>query len=776
MKKILIFNFIIFFVMLFSCQKGEDIVDENENGKYKSGADFYLSFDEENSKKVLEEKNKKEYEINYVFHEAKYKNSEYIKRSQGVRGKAILFDGYSTDIPMEDYAFPSEDFTISVWIAPRAFETRTDKLLTGIISCLDSSAGYELGCYNYGQWAFKIFTTMGYKEFWIKDSPLQLYEWNHLVVSFQAKEKVSFYHNGKLVYEEKMYQALPLPTASLVIGRSKICGSKGKFLTNYYSGLMDEVEIYHKALSSELISNKYQQASKDMKKLDIYEDLWLSDEVLADDRYFPQYHLRVGQNWQNETYGMFYYQGKYHAFCQQNVFGPYYTDGQRWGHFVSDDLVSWELLTPILLPENNSIDKNSIFSGSAILDGYGNPVVFYTGVDFDGKYMNMISSARPKDLSDPNLEQWEKSNIVLINQGDLSIKENFRDPYIYQENGEYYMLICGTNSHTQNGELYCYKALNKSLDQWEYLGVSYSGNKNKYSFLGNCYELPNLIKLYNKEKTISKYMLMFSPIQGTRNGVYYLLGDFNLKTGKFIPEQEEPILFDCAPESQVLCPSSFYDVKFERNLLITMSRTGMDSTFAYDSGWAECMTLIKEIYLSEEGTLSVNPIREYDRLIREVMYEQRIAKGISEVNQAIHCISADMLKIEIEIKANQATKVGLYVKKDHSGVEQTFIYYDLNSSKFGIDNSKSSIDMNNNGSGSGIVNVEGNICLTVFVDRSMVEAYIKDQQQITVFGFHASKNASGIEVYANHSSAQIVKMKVSKMGSSHPYDKEAYWG
>ena len=307
---------------------------------------------------------------------------------------------------------------------------------------MDTTGGFNLGMYNYGSWCFEAITNKGSYKLW-SDEIIDLYRWNYLTAVFDgAGHEMRLCKNGQQVASCKVSASRIVGTdGSMLIGMDKNHTMiENVFTTGMFAGRMDELEIYTGVLTGAQIQAKYQQDDS-VAALDIKEQLWLDYEILADDRYAPQYHLRVSPNWQNEIYGFFYYNGYYHAFCQQNVFGSYYTDGQRWGHFVSKDLVHWEEMIPALLPEDNRIDTNSVFSGCAILMPNGEPKIFYTGVDFSQKYMNLIATATPDDLSDPKLTNWNKGGNVVVAQGNLSTTHNFRDPFIYEENGTYYMLI-----------------------------------------------------------------------------------------------------------------------------------------------------------------------------------------------------------------------------------------------------------------------------------------------------------------------------------------------
>lgn len=740
--------------------------------------DIRISFDESGSQ-VLEAVSQKQYFVNYVFEDAKYKESEPAKRVRGVSGNALSFDGYSTWIAADGITENVKGLTVSIWVAPRAYATRTDGKLTGILSSMGAAGGFNLGMYNYGTWCFEAITNRGSCKLWSEEEIIDLYKWNYLTAVFDGeKGQMRLYKNGRQVAScETSATEIKGSDCGLRIGRAQEDAAvEDVFAANMFGGLMDELEIYTGVLTDTQIREKYQRYA-DTAFLDVAEQLWLDYEILSDDRYAPQYHLRVSQNWQNETYGFFYYNGYYHAFCQQNVLGPYYTDGQRWGHFVSTDLVHWEEVTPALLPEDNGIDNNHVFSGCAALMPNGEPKLFYTGVNYSQTYLNLIATATPEDLSDPKLTDWNKTGNVVIDQGELSTPDSFRDPFIYQEDGTYFMLIGGTNRETGGGAVYCFRAADDTLENWEYVSMLYSGDSRKYSFLGSCYELPNLFRLTNKSGTVTRYMLMFSPI-GNINGVYYLLGDFDAKTGTFTPDQEEPQRYDVGPVSQVLCPSGFYDTNTGRNLLITMSRTGMEARERYDSGWSTVMTLIKEVSLSDSGELIVMPIEEYNSLNKECLLNlENAAISVKEANALLENISGDMLRIEVTLDPGSDREVGLFVKYDAAGAEAVKILYNTENSQFQIDASKSSLDMRNNGAGGGTVELAGEeIQLTVFVDRAMVEAYLNGKNQVTAFGYNTSPDADGLKIFSSGNTAAIKSLRVYALGSSTGYDVPAFWG
>jgi len=151
------------------------------------------------------------------------------------------------------------------------------------------------------------------------------------------------------------------------------------------------------------------------------------------DHLYPHYHVRPSANWVNDPNGPFYdpFHGKYHLFFQHNPNGAEWGD-MSWGHAISDDLISWEIL-PVILTNDQYYDKGGVFSGSVELDMEGNPVLLYTCVD---KYWNQLQClATPVDRTDPELREWEKSYMnPIIGQPPRGVMaQEFRDPACWKD-------------------------------------------------------------------------------------------------------------------------------------------------------------------------------------------------------------------------------------------------------------------------------------------------------------------------------------------------------
>lgn len=85
--------------------------------------------------------------------------------------------------------------------------------------------------------------------------------------------------------------------------------------------------------------------------------------------------------------------------------------------------------------------------------------------------------------------------------------------------------------------------------------------------------------------------------------------------------------------------------------------------------------------------------------------------------------------------------------------------------------------MKNNGSGGGEVDIKGsNLKLTIYVDRSMVEGYIDNINQITVFGFNTDQNSDSFKMVSDLGNAIVKKIKITKLSDAYNQNTNAYWG
>lgn len=204
------------------------------------------------------------------------------------------------------------------------------------------------------------------------------------------------------------------------------------------------------------------------------------------------------------------FDGYYHMFYQHNPYADVW-DWMHWEHTRSKDLVNWEHL-PIALWPSVVEGENHCFSGSGYIMDNCKPILFYTSIGHENP---QHWAAIPEDNE---LKTWRKhpaNPIIVMEDHDGLYIEDWRDPFLFRENGNTYMVI-GGHPEGENGSIMFYKVLNKELTKWDFLGTPFTGQE------GN-WECPNFFKVGDK------YLLIYSP----HGRVEYYTGTMDFENVKF---------------------------------------------------------------------------------------------------------------------------------------------------------------------------------------------------------------------------------------------------
>ena len=278
-----------------------------------------------------------------------------------------------------------EALTISVWAAPRAFEwddpnaaANGTEHLTAIAGqySKEKKQGFLLGYQRYGRLCFQVGTGEEWLTVWADSENLHKYEWNHVAAIFDGKSgNMSLYLNGELAGERSIDTGAAIAPAEkekLLIGKNANGESIAAGSYQMFSGYMDELKLYGKALDKETIMALASFQAPEIA----YEDIGLQN-ILTEDIYKTQFHGGPYQHWMNEPHAPVYYNGMYHLFFQQNMVGTYWRN-ISWGHLVSEDMVSWRPVKEAITPMENTVVPDGVWSGGAALDVNGVPVLFFT--------------------------------------------------------------------------------------------------------------------------------------------------------------------------------------------------------------------------------------------------------------------------------------------------------------------------------------------------------------------------------------------------------------
>ncbi|WP_233182146.1 GH32 C-terminal domain-containing protein [Paenibacillus sonchi] len=737
-----------------------------------TGTIFYMNLDEGAGKKALEEVSNLEHDVNYVFNNARYMDSKEPRWTpRGVKGGALLFDGYSNDIEVKakDTVPVSDALTLEAWVAPRSYEWGDGNKLSAIVnqSDQDKAEGFALGMYRHGTWSMQAGIGGQWIQVWVKDHPLEKYKWNYVAATFDKKDgMIKLYLNGQEVASQATPVNVPISpsTENLVIGKNnRPVEFAGLFSYNMFSGLIDEVKLQNKALTGQEILAEYESVQTlhggtvpEIPNGDIDED----PSVFDGDQHRPQYHAMPPQNWMNEAHAPIYYNGKYHLFYQHNPQGPYWHQ-IHWGHWVSDDMVHWENVRPALAPEAGTLDPDGVWSGSAAYDRDGNPVLFYTAGNDSLSPNQRTGLATPADLSDPNLEKWEKYPEPVTEQNGNGIHNEFRDPFVWydKETDKWYQLVTSGLKDFSSGTALVY--VSDDMYNWEYKGPLYVSDRSLYPELGTVWELPVLLPLGKDSTGKQKYIFMINPHEKPEQvppandvqrdvEVFYWIGTWDRDNFKFIPDQAAPSKMDVGDgyltaESGMVTPDG-------RTVVFSMVQNVRTPQAEYQAGWAHNLALPVSLSLDEHDELRIEPIQELQSL-RGAKLVDFADKNLQAANQLIQNVKGDMLEIVMEIDPGQAQKFGLKVRRSDNGQEETLIYYDKTAGTFNVDRTKSSIDpdVRVDGIQGGYVDLNGeNLKLHIFLDRSVVEAFANDKKKLTTRVYVGRYDSLGLQVWADN--------------------------
>lgn len=749
------------------------------------GLMMHWAFDEGTGASAMESVTKTVDEIHYVLNNAEFTDPCTPLWRQGVTGSGLLFDGYSTYIAHSVHGEECNGepeflsaLSIGVWVAPRTYEWGHEGKLAAIVNRYNNKAkqGYLLGMFRHGSWSFQIGLEGGeWKEIWSPDGyELPKNEWSYVNAVFDGEEgEIKLFLNGTEIISAAVPRGSRLAEAldtDLFIGRNNHSSRLAEvFSLHMFSGIMDELKIYNRALSNEDVAAFYQEvldsAHGGVRPQLRYDDIKLDRTPLLTDRHRPQYHVSPPAHWMNEPHAPIYFEGQYHLFYQHNPQGPYFHH-IHWGHWVSEDLVHWRDLPVALAPEKDQLAPDGIWSGSATYDAEGLPVLFFTAGNDSASPNQSVALARstyPQD-GDPDLITWIKHPVPLIvQQKGMGAFGDFRDPFVWKDENGWYALV-GSGIEGEGGAALAFTS--QDMLNWTYKGPFHQADIQKFPYLGPIWELPVLLPLGTDNKGENKHLLLVSPVgKGADVEVFYWIGQLDQDNLSFIPDLEEPQLIDVG-DFHFTGPSGMVDPKTGRNIVFTIAQGDRTSKLEYQSGWAHNGGLPLNVYLREDGRLGVEPVQELESL-RGGKRLSLQDTSLAEVNVQLRDVQGDMLEIQLELDRGSATQLGIKVRCTPDGEEETLLYYDFNEAKFLVDRTKTTLHLGEKCSGvqGGKLELLGeNLKLHIYLDRSMVEAYANGLKSLTTRVYPSRKDALGLELWGDGKSL-VKSMEIWDMKS-----------
>ncbi|WP_345240440.1 GH32 C-terminal domain-containing protein [Pontibacillus salipaludis] len=742
----------------------------------------HWSFDEGSGTETNEQVTNTSDPIAYHLNEGVYQSAQDpLWKSDGVSGGALLFDGYSSFVTKKsnEIAAPSDAITVEAWVAPRNFEHGDEGRLSAIINQHDreEKEGFLFGHGRHGTWGLQFGTGSEWREV-MSDSLLPLDEWTHVTATYDsATGEAVLYQNGEKVASRNFApgEEIAPSVKDLLIGKNNDGMWLYGFHLNMYSGLLDEVKLYHQALSAAEVAQSYDSYMSNLNGNVPTADTVIDRSVLADDKHRPQFHMSPPNHWGNEPGGPIYFNGQYHVFYQSNPRGPYWNH-IRWGHLVSDDMVHWRDVDDALVPGRHDVDPDGAWAGGAVVDDNGVPVLFYTaGDDRDtpNQRINIARSTYPED-GDIDLNKWEKNDEVVLDQGEgEGILGEFRDPFVFKDGDTWYMLVTSgkedANGDPIGGTALVYSTKDTRFENWTFEGDLMVGDYDAFPETGRVWELPILLPLGDS----GKHILLINPAKMEREEyqsryTYYWIGEWDRHTASFIPDQEAPTLLDVGDHftgpAGMVTPDG-------RTVIHSITQGRRTATQDYDAGYAHNYGLPLEVYYRSDGRLGVQPIGELQNLRGNQLVNVTSDLTFNQANDALASVQGDMLEIELELDQGAANEAGISLRRTPDGEEETIVYYKESNDELWVDRTASTLDPDlEKWYQGGVVDIgEENTKLHIYVDRSEINAYLNGLKGLTTRAYPTRDDALGLKLWANENSETVVvkSLKVWEMNSAY---------
>jgi sucrose-6-phosphate hydrolase SacC (GH32 family) len=210
-----------------------------------------------------------------------------------------------------------------------------------------------------------------------------------------------------------------------------------------------------------------------------------------------------------------------------------------------------------------------------------------------------------------------------------------------------------------------------------------------------------------------------------------------------------------------------------RTIVFSIAQGERSNRDEWASGWAHNAGLPVTLAIGPDDDLRLAPIAELESLRQEVLLDLNDVPPAAAAAR-LAAVDGDQLEVELELApaAGSDARRGLVIRKTPDDLEHTDLVVDAARKRFEIDRTHTTLDADarSHGIQGGPFDPRGEpLRLRVFVDRSMVEAYLDERKSITSRMYPTRPDATGLGLIAAPGD-RVVRLKVWRMGTStwHP--------
>lgn len=468
----------------------------------------------------------------------------------------------------------------------------------------------------------------------------------------------------------------------------------------------------------------------------------------------PVYHHTPAYGWMNDPNGMFYKDGLYHLYFQYNPYGSVWGN-MHWGHSTSTDLMHWKFEGCAIVPDA----WGAIFSGSCVVDhentaGFGKEAVvaFYTSAK-STPWGDIQMQSMAYSLDNGKTFTKYEGNPILT-----SSEKDFRDPKVFwYAPGKHWVMILAVGQHME-----IYSSVN--LKEWK--------KESEFGAMqgahGGVWECPDLVEIPVEGTREKKWVLICNLNPGGPFGgsaAQYFVGSFDGK--KFVNESPTQtkwmdwgkdnyatVTWSNAPDGRCIALGWMSNWQYANNVPTRQYRSA--NTLARD------LTLYRErqeLYLKSTPSVEVKKARGKKVSIPSFkVSEKHEIVNLFEEKQGAY-------EVEIVIQNAGASKIAFCLLNDKG--EKVSMYYDLNRKQFVMDRSESgTVDFSKDFPAVTVapVNVDKELTLRLFVDRSSIEAFGEDGKFVMTNLVFPTKPYNSIRLYSEGGDYKVENMKIHKLG------------
>ena len=474
---------------------------------------------------------------------------------------------------------------------------------------------------------------------------------------------------------------------------------------------------------------------------------------LSADRYRPAYHFVSPESTMNDPNGLCLWQGRWHLFYQAY---PPEDPRQHWGHAVSDDMVRWRDLPYAIYPN----PEHSCFSGATFVED-SRVIAMYHGTEAG----NMVATS-----SDPLLLNWEKLTgepVIPMNDSD-QYGRPYRvfDPCIWKQGSFYYSLSAGwaDGRFQRDGRAVDHIFRSRDLTGWEHLGEFVESMR--FPLEGDDGACPYFWPINDRH-----ILLTFSH----RRAAQYVIGTYDTERQRLVAERSGSLSTGAVGGGSIHAPSAF-----------PLTDGSLACIYNVNSGkptgeWDQVMSVPRRYSLTTDHELTIEPVEAVASLRRELLADTALDIPANE-EVVVPEITGTAIELRATIAAGASRMIELRVLRSDEAEEYTSIRIHPRAglvyggwpggrrdSVLIVDGTYSSIAAD--------VAVRPperaefplsdgeSIEITIYVDRSIVEAFVNGRAALTRRVYPERPDSTGVSIRSAGNPCQVTHLQAWSMQS-----------